>query len=105
MQIEQCGLFVHKQFQFIGTSPDGIVTCDCCGEGVLELKCPLCLVDDDDFSSLKYLKEDDLSSFKLVEEHIHTAIKYKHKCCVQVNRMAISSPGVPMESITRKEYF
>ena len=28
---------------YIGASPDGLVCCSCCGEGVLEVKCPLCV--------------------------------------------------------------
>ena len=24
----------------MGASPDGIVQCDCCGKGVVEIKCP-----------------------------------------------------------------
>ncbi len=40
IHVRQCGLFVHPKFPFMGSSPDGIVTCDCCGTGVLEIKCP-----------------------------------------------------------------
>ena len=25
---------------FLGASPDGIVSCKCCGKGVIEVKCP-----------------------------------------------------------------
>ena len=28
---------------YIGASPDGLVCCSCCGEGVIEVKCPLCV--------------------------------------------------------------
>ena len=31
---------VHPCYPHLGASPDGIVTCDCCGKGVLEIKCP-----------------------------------------------------------------
>ena len=40
-QISECGLFVHPEFFYIGASPDSLVQCLCCGEGVLEVKCPL----------------------------------------------------------------
>ena len=26
----------------LGASPDGIISCDCCGIGTLEIKCPYC---------------------------------------------------------------
>ena len=43
------GLFVSKDLPFIGASPDGIVQCSCCGHGigVLEIKCPYCIREED----------------------------------------------------------
>ena len=38
--VTQAGLFLHPDTPFIGASPDGMVSCKCCGEGVLEVKCP-----------------------------------------------------------------
>ena len=32
---------IHSGYPEIGASPDGIIRCDCCGEGSLEVKCPL----------------------------------------------------------------
>lgn len=40
LKIVDCGLKVNREFPHIGASPDGIVTCDCCGTGVVEVKCP-----------------------------------------------------------------
>ncbi|CAC5403623.1 unnamed protein product [Mytilus coruscus] len=34
------GYFVNSKHPFVGASPDGIITCDCCGKGTLEVKCP-----------------------------------------------------------------
>jgi len=34
------GLVISPHWPFIGASPDGIVECNCCGRGVLEIKCP-----------------------------------------------------------------
>ena len=31
---------------FVGTSPDGIITCDCSSKGVLEIKFPFCHCDE-----------------------------------------------------------
>ena len=31
---------------YLGATPDGIVYCDCCGGGVLEVKCPYCYIED-----------------------------------------------------------
>lgn len=34
------GLHVNVAFPHLGASPDGLISCSCCGEGVLEIKCP-----------------------------------------------------------------
>ena len=34
------GLHIKRDNPFLGASPDGLVSCTCCGSGVLELKCP-----------------------------------------------------------------
>ena len=40
VKVEPCGLFVMQNKSFIGASPDAVVSCSCCGKGVLEIKCP-----------------------------------------------------------------
>ena len=37
-EVHDSGLFIHTEFPFIGASPDGLVTCICCSEGILEVK-------------------------------------------------------------------
>ena len=39
-QVRKCGLFVNDQFPYLAASPDALVSCDCCGSGVVEVKCP-----------------------------------------------------------------
>ncbi|XP_065916067.1 uncharacterized protein [Dysidea avara] len=41
------GLVIHRDHPYIGASPDGIVQCSCCGYGVLEIKCPYCIREQD----------------------------------------------------------
>ena len=36
----ESGLVVHPQYSYLGASPDGCINCECCGRGVLEIKCP-----------------------------------------------------------------
>ncbi len=38
-------VYFHPQFSHLGATPDGIISCQCCG-GVLEIKCPYCSRDD-----------------------------------------------------------
>ena len=41
LKVVETGLHVYASAPYIGASPDGIVTCDCHGRGILEVKCPL----------------------------------------------------------------
>ena len=34
------GLHVNPSFPHLGATPDGVITCDCCGKGLIEIKCP-----------------------------------------------------------------
>ena len=36
---------VWLSHQFLGASPDGVISCDCCGTGLIEIKCPHCKKD------------------------------------------------------------
>ena len=39
--VSDCGFFINFDYPFIGASPDGLVTCYCCGDGICEIKvCP-----------------------------------------------------------------
>lgn len=40
--IANSGLVLNPQWPHLGASPDGIISCVCCGRGVLEIKCPYC---------------------------------------------------------------
>ena len=40
LRVTQCGLFLYQNAPFLCASPDAIVECDCCGSGLLEVKCP-----------------------------------------------------------------
>lgn len=38
--VEKTGLHIPHEFPYLGASPDGIVSCQCHGNGLLEIKCP-----------------------------------------------------------------
>lgn len=38
--IQPTGMIVDKDEPFLGATPDGLVTCDCCEDHILEIKCP-----------------------------------------------------------------
>ena len=33
-------LTVHPDYPHLGASPDGLISCSCCGDGLVEIKCP-----------------------------------------------------------------
>ncbi|KAL5496322.1 hypothetical protein EMCRGX_G012581 [Ephydatia muelleri] len=39
-QLQLSGLHIDTQHPYLGATPDGIVSCDCCGTGFLEIECP-----------------------------------------------------------------
>lgn len=39
-EVESSGLLVNPLAPHLGASADGFVSCECCGLGVLEIKCP-----------------------------------------------------------------
>lgn len=45
--LKSSGLVLNPDWPHLGASPDGIVECNCCGRGVIEIKCPYCNNDED----------------------------------------------------------
>ncbi|KAJ8277710.1 hypothetical protein GJAV_G00078890 [Gymnothorax javanicus] len=43
--VNDAGFHIHPCYPCIGASPDSLVSCTCCGSGVLEIKCPHCAKD------------------------------------------------------------
>lgn len=39
LSYEPAGLYVNPCSPHLGASPDGHISCDCCGEGLIEIKC------------------------------------------------------------------
>lgn len=39
-QFRDCGLFLYATKPYLGATPDQLLYCKCCGEGLLEIKCP-----------------------------------------------------------------
>ena len=39
-ELKNTGLHINIKFPHLGATPDGLISCSCCGQGVLEIKCP-----------------------------------------------------------------
>ncbi|XP_060085336.1 uncharacterized protein LOC132564723 [Ylistrum balloti] len=65
--LENAGFTINPDFPTLGASPDGLVACDCCGIGVVEIKCPYSVRQSslNDYSCL----EDTPDGKKLKTEH------------------------------------
>ena len=44
-QVKKCGLFINREHSFLHATPDFLVSCDCCGSGCGEVKCPIVIID------------------------------------------------------------
>ena len=42
-EISKCGLLINKEFPFLHATCDFLCSCDCCGLGCGEVKCPFCI--------------------------------------------------------------
>ena len=42
-EVKDCGLVINPSYPHLSASPDGFVSCHCCGLGTLEIKCPFCV--------------------------------------------------------------
>ena len=62
----------HPSFPHLGTTPDGLISCKCCGEGLMEIKCPYKHRDKhphDVYDPQFYLKQDDNGELYLRNNH------------------------------------
>ena len=70
----ECGLFVWKSHPYMGASPDAMVSCSCCGDGCIEIKCPHCLTKKSvdaavESQSSFCLEKDNQGNFTLKRDH------------------------------------
>ncbi|XP_060581209.1 uncharacterized protein LOC132737860 [Ruditapes philippinarum] len=70
LKVDNSGLFISPAHPHLGASPDGIVSCSCCGDGLVEIKCPYS-VKDGNVKDLEYLDK-------------NMALKHQHKYMYQV---------------------
>lgn len=56
--VKSCGFIVDLEAPFLGASSDGLVECSCCGQGVLEVKCPFRAKDADSLEQVAAQQKD-----------------------------------------------
>ena len=72
-ELEFTGLHINPKFPHLGASPEGLVSCECCVEGLLEIECPSSIRHTSPTSADTprnfYLKLDNEGTFKLSPTH------------------------------------
>lgn len=58
-KVKESGLYLHC-VGYVGASPDGVLSCDCCGKSLVEIKCPFTLAASNpnhDFEKTRFMKK------------------------------------------------
>ena len=69
LQVQLCGLHISTDHPYLAASPDGIVSCDYCGEGLLEIQCPFKYKDNSLADVAFYLERQLTGEMKLKISH------------------------------------
>ena len=73
ININTTGLIVCKEHVFLGASPDLFVSCDCCGDGLVEIKCPYNVRLHNKVFAADCLSADDEGNIRLMQSHDYYA--------------------------------
>ena len=72
-ELQSLGLVISDQTPWLAASPDGCVSCSCCGLGVVEIKCPYTLREKPLMDEIKsknfYVKRNNDGTFYLCNDH------------------------------------
>ena len=81
--VSEVGLILDGDRPFIGATPDGLITCTCCGKGTLEIKCPYCFKSN--------LPEEDQENFCMSLDDGRWSLKRSHAYYYQVQSQLAAS--------------
>ena len=71
-KIIRYGLFINEEYPWLHGTPDFLCSCDCCGEGCGENRCPFCIENCDFHNYVKSsscLEKDSSGNFILKTQH------------------------------------
>ena len=66
--VETTGLHICPNYPYLGASPDGLISCTCCGRGILEIKCPYSMRNSIP-TSVPYLRTSESGKYSLAVTH------------------------------------
>ncbi|KAL3854701.1 hypothetical protein ACJMK2_013959 [Sinanodonta woodiana] len=101
------GLIINERYPQFGASPDGMISCDCCGDGCLEIKCPYSTKDKPilDMQMQMFLSDRQYCDFYVWcpndhhYERIHSKCEMPELLCQYFSRRQVLSPI----AVTNKE--
>ena len=76
LKIIKAGLFIDPERPYIAATPDGIIECDCCGRGALEVKCP--------YNYKDKLPDNDEANFCMMKQDGNWMLKRNHAYYYQI---------------------
>ena len=88
LTVKKFGLFINKEHEFLHATPDFLVSCDCCGTGCGEVKCPI-IIKDGNFENFAQQKN---SCLEKVNGHLQ--LRKNHSYYYQVQQQLFSVPGI-----------
>ena len=106
--VRASGLVISSSLPHLAATPDGIITCDCCGVGTLEIKCPFCARDEPpDEAELKYLNDTaGVAKLKETHEYFFQVQAQLNICKVEFGDFVVWTPkGINVERILCDEAF
>lgn len=102
LKITPAGLFLDVEKPYIGASPDSLVSCSCCGQGIVEVKCPFVCCKDGPSEENQSFMANDGSKWTLQPNHayFYQVQTQLHVCGVKYCDFVVwTEKGVSMERI------
>ena len=99
-KLTRCGLFINEQHPFLHATPDFLTSCDCCGLGCGEVKCPICIGEDCDFD--KYVMEKS-SCLEKVNDKFQLKRKHHYYCQVQQQLFTVKDKLLRLYSVWERQ--
>ena len=108
-QFTVSGLHVNPNYPHLGASLDGLVECECCGKGLLEIKCPYKFRDEDpnEIEDESFYLQHTRNSKELCHTHAYYfEVQGQLSICARDCDFVCWTPhGMYVERITRDESF
>jgi len=107
LDIVDLGLFISAKEPHLAETPDALISCNRCGFGVLEVKCPCCIRHQFLFEAMEPQNKvnmcltDANGEFKLKKSHPYL-IKFNHSCFLQTGNMVTCLFGQRKTGILKK---